>query len=598
LSLPLAFRLAIMAAMRLPTLRLPPGPPRRRPPDLTYAADETPPWASVVPLSIQHALTALSLTVYILAAARIAGMSPGDTRSFVAVSILTMAVATFLQACGGRLGAGMLLVHIPAPVLLVLSANMIKDHGPGAMVPIALTAGAAGLLVARCAPHLRKVFTAPVVGLVVTMVGLSLIAPSITHSLGMGADHEVAMGSLGVAALTLGVIVAGSIWGNRAVKLFALIGGIAAGTLAAALTGQLGDSALLAAEPFLAVPTIATPVFKVPVGVLLAVAMITVLTHLDTLGSVIIMQKMDDANWRRADMRNVGRGIQASSVGDLLTALLGSYPSATSSANIALCHVSRSTARVVGIGTALVLLVVVFMPQVTMALTLIPTPVLGAVEIYAAAYLIVSGIELIASRALDSRGIFMVGLSVIAGLGVMLVPQLAERAPESVRFLAGSGFVVAGATAIVLTLLFRIGLARRQVQPIVADGPPIAEQVADFVAQQGGAWAARREVVQRATLAAVEAAEAIQAMPGHALRSIRGSFDELSLDLTLNHDGAPLALGDTARPDLRQLLDADDAALDAAFSGVSMQLLRHLSDRVTTGRDGDGSGWLRLHFEH
>jgi hypothetical protein len=297
-------------------------------------------------------------------------------------------------------------------------------------------------------------------------------------------------------------------------------------------------------------------------------------------------------------MRGVGRGIQASSLGDLLTAFLGSYPTATSSANIALCHVSRSTARVVGIGTALVLLAVVFMPQVTMALTLIPTPVLGAVEIYASAYLIVSGIELIASRALDSRGIFMVGLSLIAGLGVMLVPTLADQAPASVRFLVGSGFVVAGATAIVLTLVFRIGLARRELQPIVADGAPIAEQVADFVSLRGGAWAARRDVVQRATLAAVEAAEAIHALDGHRLRNIRGSFDELSLDLILSHDGAPLALGQALRPDLSRLLDGDDADLDAAFSGMSMQLLRHLSDRVTTGRHSDGSGWLRLHFEH
>ncbi len=582
----------------LRTLRLPPGPSRRRPPDLTYAADDTPPWSSLIPLSIQHALTALSLTVYVLAVARIAGMTPTDTRSFMAVSILTMAVATFLQAWGGRLGAGMLLVHIPAPVLLVLSANMIKEYGAGAMVPIGLTAGITGLVVARCAPHLRKVFTAPVVGLVVAMVGLSLIAPSVTHSLGMGADNRISLPSLGIAALTLTVIVVGSIWGSRTVKLFALIAGIGAGTLAAALTGQLGDGSLLAAEPAFALPTIATPVFQVPVGVLLAVAMITVLTHLDTLGSVIIMQKMDDADWRRADMRGVGRGIQASSLGDLLTAPLGGYPSATSSANIALCHVSRSTARWVGIGTAAVLLAVVFMPQVTMALTLIPTPVLGAVEIYAAAYLIVSGIELIASRALDSRGIFMVGLSLIAGLGVMLVPQLAEQAPESVRFLAGSGFVVAGAVAIILTLVFRIGLARREVQPLVADGPPIAEQVSNFVMLQGGAWAARREVVQRANLAAVEAAEAIAHASGRTLHSIRGSFDELSLDLILTHDGNPLPLARDQRPDLQDLLDGDDAALDAAFSGVSVQLLHHLSDRVTAGRHGDGSAWLRLHFEH
>src|SRR3546814_14216876 len=103
---------------------------------------------------------------------------------------------------------------------------------------------------------------------------------------------------------------------------------------------------------------------------------------------------------------------------------MGAYPSAISSANIALSHISRSTSRWVGLLTALLLALIAFLPQVTLALTLIPTPVIGAVELYAAAYLIVSGIELVTSRAMDSRGIFLIGLSFVMGMGVIFLPAI------------------------------------------------------------------------------------------------------------------------------------------------------------------------------
>src|SRR3546814_4827647 len=127
---------------------------------------------------------------------------------------------------------------------------------------------------------------------------------------------------------------------------------------------------------------------------------------------------------------------------------MGAYPSAISSANIALSHISRSTSRWVGLLTALLLALIAFLPQVTLALTLIPTPVIGAVELYAAAYLIVSGIELVTLRAMDSRGLFMIGLSFVMGMGVIFLPGLLDLAPESIRFMAKKCIIVVGLHAL------------------------------------------------------------------------------------------------------------------------------------------------------
>jgi len=275
------------------------------------------------------------------------------------------------------------------------------------------------------------------------------------------------------------------------------------------------------------------------------------------------------------------------------------------SANIALAHATRSTSRYIGLATAMILLVVAFLPQVTLALTLIPTAVLGAVELYAAAFLVVSGMEMIASRAMDSRAIFMVGLSVSAGVAVMLLPGIAQAAPKSMQFLMGSGLIVSGVVVIAMNLLFRLGSSQRERQAL--DTPEAAARlhtcVTEFVQIQGAAWGARREVVQRACLAALEGAEAIVAAGGRNVIAISGSFDEFNLDIVLEHSGAALALpapvGSATLTPPADLLDADDAAFEAALQSLSGVLLHRLADRVTASPANAGKpASLRLHFDH
>ena len=240
-----------------------------------------------------------------------------------------------------------------------------------------------------------------------------------------------------------------------------------------------------------------------------------------------------------------------------------------------------------------------FMPKITVSLMQIPEPVLGAVELYASAFLIVAGIELIASRAMDSRSTFAVGLSVSAGIAIMVMPQLMQSVPAYWRSLFGNALVVAGLLVIALNLLFRLGTSRKAQQAL--DGSAdLHNDVTNFVEAQGAAWGARRDVVHRAALAAMEGAEGIQAA-GRQVTGIRGSFDEFNLDLELLHTGAalPLTAGAASTLPAHELLDADDAAFEAALSQVSSQLLRHIADRVSAydGQAGQPSA-LQLHFAH
>lgn len=581
-------------------LSLKPSPPYRRPPDLAYGADDLPPTPGILGLAIQHATTALALVAYILAMSQLAGLDTESTRQLIAASVLCMALATALQAWGGRTGAGALIVHIPDPTQLTVLAALASQFGVGALVIAGIVHGVVGVTVGQCIPRLRAFLPPTVAGIVVMMSGFMLAGPGVSHLAGRIDGSAASPSALAVGGLTLAVVVALSVWGSRRAKLYALLVGLLVGLAAAAFTGLLQGGSLLAQTPVFALPTPVTPTFQLDLGLLLSVALLSMLLQLDTLGTVALMDKMNDADWRRTDMRRVAGGIRAGSLGNIAGSFFGAYPSCTSSASIALCHISRCTSRYVGLATALLLATIAFLPQVTLALTLIPTPIIGAVEVYAAAYLIVSGIELVASRAMDARAIFMVGLSFVAGMAVTVDPSLAGQLPESLRFLASNGIITAGLLAIVLNLLFRIGVSQRKTSALDRTDIPVSEQILDTVELWGGQWQARRDVVKRAAHAALEAAESVGAAPGR-IAALRGSFDEFRLVIELVHNGAPVAIGPGKTASLNGLLDTDDEtfgrALDEALSNTSHVLLRRLAEKVETGQRGD-QAYLRLTFDH
>lgn len=580
---------------------LPPSRPKRTPSEIAFAADDRPEIGLTLSLGAQHAVMAIALSTYALVVAKLANLSLEDTQSFLACTILGMALATFLQSWGGRLGSGAFIVHIPDPITVPFIAIIIATYGLGGVLPAAVLAGVAALLISRVVPHLRPLFPPTVMGVVVTVGGFSLVRGALEHSLGLDERYVIDLPSLLIALVTLGVIVGFSIWGTKAMKLFSLLAGMIAGIVVSAALGYVHGLERFATTPIFALPHVPTPVFGIDPGMLAVIFIVALLVQLDTFASVVIMDKMDDADWRRADMKMVSGGIQATGLSNLVAGLLGAMPSATSSANIGLSHATRSTSRYIGIATALMIAVVALLPQVTLALTLIPTPVIGAIEVYAAGFFAVSGLELAASRQLDSRGIFMIGISLTVGLGVMLMPQLVENVPEVLKHMVGSGFVMAGVTAVLLNLLFRLGTSMRARRKLGEEGQVTSEAIVDFVETQGGLWAARRDVVRRAALAALEAAEFIATSgEGRHVTAIQGRFDEFNLDIELMHSGPPLVLGGTPlapMPDLAMLLDADDAAIDVAMAGVSSVLVQRLADRVRSGTR-DGTSYLLLHFDH
>jgi hypothetical protein len=221
--------------------------------------------------------------------------------------------------------------------------------------------------------------------------------------------------------------------------------------------------------------------------------------------------------------------------------------------------------------------------------------VVGAIIVYTAAYMVVVGMELILSRMLNTRRMFMVGLGITVGMTILAIPQITNMAPESMKPVVGSALTMGVVTAIVLNQLFRIGIS--ETGTIELTGIHAIQELTEFLEEKGSAWGARRDVMTRAGLAVGEALEKLNGS-GMATwpMSLTATFDEYKLILELVYEGEPVSLEPKPVFDLDALLE-DDAAIDNVVSNISGALITQLADK-TSSFSKDNKAVLRLVFDH
>jgi xanthine/uracil permease len=573
---------------------------RRRPLGMTHAIDEIPSTPAALLLAGQHAALALALVAQVVAAAQGAGVGAEETRTLVVGTALAMGLGTLLQALGGRFGAGATVVHGAGPFALVLAVATLKAGGPAALVFLTFLDGAVRGILAPLARRARAIFPPTVVGVVVCLGGLGLIPAAASSALGMaghGPDGGANAAALVIALASLGAMVALSVWGGPRGRSVALVAGVAVGGALSVVLGLGPDPAVLGDAPLFALPNLVFPREAVDPWVLLSLVPVVVLSAVNGLGVFVLMDRMDDADWRRVDMEAVAKGTRATGVANGIGAFLGAMPTEPNPANVGLCHATRASSRGIGLLTGLMIGALAFLPGVTAVLVALPEPVLGAVLVYAAAYLITSGMEMILSRDLDSRATFMVGTAAVVGVGFTLVPEAGAMLSSLPGGVGIHPMVAGGVVAIALNALFRIGTKNRvRLEPPPETGGR-GQDVVDLLEYWCGRWNARRDVTQRAILSVMEGVEVLRER-GRPLVALEGSFDEFNLDWTLVHGGPPLEVGRAVAPDWTKALEGDDADLEATMDALSAVVLRNLANSVKAERGADGQSRFTLHFQH
>jgi len=567
----------------------------RRPTNLIYSVDEAPSLATALLLGIEHIFVLSIAFLFPVVIISEIGGTPEDAEILISMAMLATGFTTIIQGINkGPIGSGYLCPLVNGPAFI--PASLLAGKAGGLALIFGMTA-AAGLfegLFSLVVAKMRRFFPPEVTGTIVLMVGIEVIPIAVPKFFGIDSIHPLpSMHSLFIALFTIGVIACFNVWGKGKLRLYSLLIGMAAGYIAALVTGLLTYDSLKI--------LIDTPLFRIPqVGkfgmsfnglLLVPFAVAGLSSALKTMGDLTICQKINDAGWKRMDMISVSKGIRACALGNMASGLLGALGQSVSSSNIGLSIATGATSRYIGFAAGGILILLAFFPKLAAIFVIMPTPVMGASLVFAVCFMILAGMQIIMSRMIDARKTFVIGMSIIFGLSFDYVPGLFSNIHPWAGTVFSSSLSVATISAILLNSFFRMGVGKSATLELVP-GVDSSEKVFSFMEKQGGVWGARHDVIMGATAALAELMElaSLVGLMGKKLL-VKVQFDEFNLDIFATYEGKPFDMtGGLPRLDS---LDGEEVAP----ARLAAYMMSRYANKITFSSK-DGKTEMHMHFEH
>jgi NCS2 family nucleobase:cation symporter-2 len=550
-------------------------------------------------LAGQHVLV---LSIYLISPGLIvqaAGLSAEAGSNAISLTMVGLGLAALLQIRRrGPFGCGLMVLPTAQSVFVPGSLVAARSGGMAAVAALILIAAAVEMALSRFVHRLRGLLPPELSGLIVLVTGLGIAQAGmadvldVADGLTQGEPGRWLVGLL-VAAVTLAIMVSCSVWARGAARSMGAIFGLAGGYAASLAAGLVDPHILrsLGAAPLLRLPQV-TPEVPHITPVLLLPALATGLAiTLNSIGALTAGQKLAEPDWKRQDMDGLARGLLADGLGAMVTALIGGTGVSASASSVGLAATARASSRAIGAAAAAGFLALSLAPKFALLVLSVPRPVLGAALVFLSCSLLISAIAIISSRLLDARKTFCLGIAFAFAAGTPALAQAGALLPAWSAPVLASPLLAAALVGILLNPVLRLGIR----QQVVLEAPPgglPASAVADFIAEAGRGWGARRDVIAQVQGAIAECLDALidADLPLAGVRLALG-FNELELDARLSWRGAALPLCAT-RPTKQELL-TDDAASARMAGYLISRLATHVSSR-DLGEERE----LRLRFDH
>ncbi len=569
----------------------------RKPSNLFYSVDEKPPKFVSFVLGLQHVfILFIALIFPVLIVRQLGGtLDPRTARGFISFSMVAGGATTILQALKkGPVGSGYLCPSVCGPSYM--SASMMAASIGGLPLLFGMTGfvGVVEAFFSRIMHKLRFLFPSEVTGVIVAMVGIVVIPLSVKNFVGLGeTDSLVQSKEVIVAIITFATMVALNIYSKGKLRLYCTIIGMIVGYIFSFVLGVVPQSDIVRIQEsqIIAFPHITNMSWKFDFRLVIPFIIATLCSTLKTVGDLVTCQKINDADWKRPEMKSISGGILADGLGGIIPGIIGGFGQSTSSTNVGLSMATGATSRRIAYFAGAIFIALAFLPKLAQVFIIMPKPVMGATLIFSVSFMIVAGFQIIMSRMLDSRKIFVVGTAIIFGLSADMVPGAYANVHHWIQPVFSSSLSLGAVTAIILNLIFRIGIKKRKTLELVA-GEDSTEKIFDFMEKVGGMWGARKEIIYNAISAMNEFYESVSALKlTNNKIKMDINFDELSLNIDINYEGEIFEFPET-RPSKEELKSDDRATVK--LSGF---MIRQYVDSFKTDFT-DGFSNIHLHFEH
>ena len=426
----------------------------------TNSPDKKLPLNKSIPLGIQHVLAmfAGNITVPIIVAG-VFGQTPEQKIFLIQMALFVAGVATIIQTVGYKeIGARLPIVQGTSFAFIPIMLPF-KAAGLGAVFTAAFIGGIFQIFIGKVLKPIRHLFPPLVTGIVVLMIGFSLLKVGFMYAGGggwlMNNKPEIFANAnhLTVASTVFIVAIFFNLRGKGMASAASILIGIVAGFIVAAALGMVNYGKIASAAWFAFPMPLQYGIDFVP-GAIILMLFMSVVTTIETIGD-ISATTMGGAK-REATDKEISGGIMADGVGTAFGAIFNAMPNTSYSQNAGLVAFTGVVSRHVGTIAGIVLVLMGLFPKLGGIIAAMPESVIGGAAIIMFGMIVAAGIKLISRAEMDQRNLLILALSLSFGIGMSLLPDFVKNIPDfgiSLKLLLTTGLIPAGLLAFALNAI-------------------------------------------------------------------------------------------------------------------------------------------------
>lgn len=436
--------------------------------ELVYQLNDHPPLPQTIFAALQHLLAMfVAVITPSLIICQALGVPTEQTNTIISMSLFASGICSFIQIKTiGPIGSGLLSIQGTSFNFLgpIIGAGLSLKAGGASIETIMaaifgtiLVASSAEIFLSRILQYAQKVITPLVSGIVVTLIGLTLIQIGLV-SIGGGytAIENKTFGSLdnlALAGVVLGLIVILNRASNPYLRVASIVIAMLVGCIVAYFTGMM-DLSHSAQTDLIALPIPMQFGLSFDWSLFIPLILIFLITALEAIGDITATSEVSGEPVEGpVYLKRIKGGVLADGLNSAIAAVFNSFPNSTFSQNNGIIMLTGVASRYVGYFISGMLIILGLFPSVASFVQLIPEPVLGGATIVMFGTIAAAGVRIISRVDLDRRAILIMALSFSMGLGIAQKPEILQFMPEFIKSIFSSGVAAGGITAILLSLL-------------------------------------------------------------------------------------------------------------------------------------------------
>ena len=432
--------------------------------DLIYGVEDRPPFKDAIFAALQHLLAifvAIITPPLIIAGAL--KLDVEKTSFLVSMSLFVSGVSTFIQCKRfGPVGARLLCIQGTSFSFIgpIITTGLMG--GLPLIFGVCMAAAPVEMVISRTFRYMRNIITPLVSGIVVLLIGLSLIKVGVVScGGGYGAMDNGTFGSwenLSIAGLVLLSVLFFNRSKNKYLRMSSIVLGICLGYGLAFALGKVDMSSLnLNLLTSFNIPMPFKYGLDFNISSFIAIGLVYLITAIEATGDVTANSMISGLDIEgEGYVKRVSGGVLADGFNSFLAGVFNSFPNSIFAQNNGIIQLTGVASRFVGYYIAAMLVLLGLFPIVGAVFSLMPDPVLGGATLLMFGTVAAAGVRIVSSQQIGRKETLVLAVSLSLGLGVELIPDILINAPDAIKGIFSSGITTGGLTAIVANAVIRV----------------------------------------------------------------------------------------------------------------------------------------------